>query len=308
VNPAAIQLSRSYDVLGLQDDLSRVSDAAWKAMRPGSEAGGPPAIPAGWTCVPLRSPGGDDRRTDPGGPGLQPFAATRYLSYAPYLRTVLDGLPAELRSARLLCLHPGASVEAHRDPHTGFAHGQVRLHIPITTNGNAVIEIDSEPHTWLPGSLWTGDFTRPHRLWNHGPSSRVHLVIDALTSPELLDLVPAEVAAGLDRSSIIINSPRLDLKPGQLAELTTRLAVPGQAAHGSRPPDDRVASGSIQLTGGGLVLALNDEPLYGLVPISPTSFRFEGWTDARTLHVERDAVRVVSRQGGKVRQVSLKKT
>ncbi|MEV7238902.1 aspartyl/asparaginyl beta-hydroxylase domain-containing protein [Streptomyces sp. NPDC051020] len=304
MHETAFQLNKQYDVQRLQHDLGCVDQAAWMPERPFAPAGEQPITAANWTCVPLRSPHGDENRTDPGGPALDAFAPTRYLAHAPYLQEILDKLPAEVRSARLLSLAPGAAVEVHRDAYTGFAHGQVRLHIPITTNDQAVIEIDGEPHTWQPGTLWLGDFTRPHRLWNNGASARVHLVIDVLTSPQLLDLVPAASAAGLDRSSIIVNRPRVSLTPEQRLTAQARFTIPPQAM-GTQTSNDSPVAGSIQWVRNQFVFTVNERPLYGLVPTSPTSFRFEGWTDARTVHVDQDVVRLVSRQGNKVKQLSL---
>ena len=56
------------------------------------------------------------------------------------------------------------------------------------------MQISHEDVVWKAGEIWYGDFAFPHRLYNAGTASRVHLVIDvaindfvqSLFSPEFL--------------------------------------------------------------------------------------------------------------------------
>lgn len=312
---SAVQLLREYDPALLARDLKEILGEPWEPERAYEDAGERPLSATQWTGLSLRSQGGDPLRTDPGGPGLLPFTSTRILERTPYFQDVLNSLPMELRSVRLLRLGAGAEVGFHRDAHHGFDYGQVRLHIPIITNPDAVIEIGGVTHTWQPGTLWYGDFTMLHRLWNRGQSDRVHMVIDALVNPAFLELMPAGLRHELRTSHVILNKERTVLPISTLKAMECDFAMPttllssvaGVASKWAEVGGDSVAS-RLTTSHGALTVEVTGEPFLSLVPTGENTFRCEGWTDARFVRVDTDHVVLGTRHGNKVHELRLAKS
>jgi hypothetical protein len=111
---------------------------------------------------------------------------------------------------RLMRLAPGkGELTRHADitdPDAGTEPGQLlRLHFPLLTNPEV------EFRSWLPdgavqrahmgaGTCWSLDTRKPHTAWNKGGTERIHLVIDAHSSPELLGRI---VGAGEIVSTVL---------------------------------------------------------------------------------------------------------
>ncbi|WP_185843705.1 ATP-grasp domain-containing protein [Streptomyces sp. WAC 05379] len=146
--PAA-RLSPRFDAAGLARELAAVTEHEWDRQRTHHTAGHiGPDTSTDWRVLPLRSPGGDPTRTDPGGPGPDDYASTCWLEQMPYLSEILDGIPAPLNAVRLLALGPAAASQPHCDPKYALARGMVRLHIPIVTHPGAVLVLDGTEHRW----------------------------------------------------------------------------------------------------------------------------------------------------------------
>ncbi|MFF0451185.1 hypothetical protein ACFYT4_33210 [Streptomyces sp. NPDC004609] len=74
----AALLTPVFDPGRLAADLATVTGHTWNPQRThtcGGQVGQAAAID--WRVLPLRSLGGNPERTDPGGPGPEPFAPTR---------------------------------------------------------------------------------------------------------------------------------------------------------------------------------------------------------------------------------------
>jgi hypothetical protein len=52
------------------------------------------------------------------------------------------------------------------------------MHLVISSNNNAFIQICHEKYFFKPGNFFIGDFGFPHRVKNKGKTDRTHLVID----------------------------------------------------------------------------------------------------------------------------------
>ncbi|MDM4777835.1 aspartyl/asparaginyl beta-hydroxylase domain-containing protein [Micromonospora sp. b486] len=215
--------------------------AQWKHQRRYGGTG--EAATVDWRVLSLRSVGGDHERTDPGGPGLQEFAGTSWLAGAPYLAHVLDSIPAQLRSARLMALGPGVDSGEHSDYKYGPLWGTARLHVPITTTPGAKLHLEGTPHQWQPGTLWFGDFSRTHRVQNEDDVPRVHLVIDTLVSRQLLDLFPAEQREQFLDAALVNRWP-VGLSATELSAYRLRCAMPASFLDWTR----RTATSSVPRT------------------------------------------------------------
>ncbi|MGW7435560.1 aspartyl/asparaginyl beta-hydroxylase domain-containing protein [Streptomyces sp. NPDC054849] len=255
----------------------------------------------GWRVLSLRGPDGDPGRTDAGGPGLADYADTPFMAKVPYTASVLAGLGPALRSVRYMSMEPGAAVGVHTDYPYGLPVGWARLHMPITTNDQAVIVIDGAEQRWQPGELWYANFGLPHHLYNRGDQPRVHLVIDCFCDPGLLNLFPDEYRAILDPADVMLRAERKPTVPDELTSLVGPLPVPAafllpyadppSAAEWSDParPD---AAGELVVRDGRLILVAEDEPDAVLEHIGDNEFRYQCWSEERTVRFEvRDGVR-----------------
>lgn len=287
--PPAVRLGATFDPERLVADLQGLSQDSWMRQRSFADDGTITEAEVDWRCRPLRSVGGDPERTDPGGPGLDGFADTPWLRRAPYLAEVLSSIPAQLRSARLLALGPGAASWVHRDTKYGPTWGTARLHVPITTTPGAVLHLEGEPHRWQPGALWFADFSRPHQVENTGDVTRVHLVVDALVSDALMDLFPPAYRALLTPEDVLVNADPVSLSPAEAALFRVRCRLPvsflDREEDGTSQHDQNWFTATVEAHGTRVLLLRDGRPVLGLVHIGGGEFRFAGWTDERTVMV-----------------------
>ncbi|MFC1431870.1 aspartyl/asparaginyl beta-hydroxylase domain-containing protein [Streptacidiphilus sp. N1-3] len=312
--PGAARLDRSFDVDRLVADLARLRHETWSRQRSYGTDGITTVAEVDWRILPLRSIDGSIERTDPGGPGLGDFQDSSWLDDAPYLAEILAGLPAQLRAVRLMALGPGAKSWVHFDNKYGLAWGTVRMHIPIVTYPEAKLFIEGELHQWQPGSFWFGDFTRMHQVENTGTETRVHLVIDALPSRELLELFPAEFRTPEVLEQILIGRPTQTLDQADAARLPVRFQVPEsftdwEEADGEFLTPQKQLAAAVELRDGSPVLLLDGEPAFALVHLGEQEFRLAGWTEERTVQLPSaegaQQVRLRTRRGSAVRELAV---
>jgi hypothetical protein len=145
-----------------------------------------------WSGVPLRSPHG--RLTlGPDPSGTAPWLETPYLERCPEIGRVLAELACETMSVRLLRLGPGARILEHQDYNIGLDYGYVRLHVPVVTGPGVEFMLGGEPLHMLPGECWYVDVWNAHSVHNPGPNPRIHLVIDCIVNPALLQLLRSAI-------------------------------------------------------------------------------------------------------------------
>jgi aspartyl/asparaginyl beta-hydroxylase (cupin superfamily) len=91
-------------------------------------------------------------------------------------------------------LKAGGHVGAHRDVKlevANFAFGQVRLHIPISTNDQVFFHIGKEKIHMKAGRLYYANFSKLHSVVNGGATTRIHLMLDLLVNDWLAQFFPA---------------------------------------------------------------------------------------------------------------------
>ena len=91
-----------------------------------------------WSGVALRSVGGAARQLYPDPNPQGSWEDTEILGYCPAIATAVAAFECEKTSVRLLRLGPGASVREHTDHNLGYEDGEVRFHVPVQTNPDAV--------------------------------------------------------------------------------------------------------------------------------------------------------------------------
>jgi len=295
----AARLSPSFDADRLARELVEVSGHRWQPQRiraPGGGIGAAAAID--WRVLPLRSPGGDPDRTDPGGPGPADFAPTVWLKRLPYLREILGSIPAPLNAVRLMALGPGAARKPHRDSKYALHRGLARMHIPLVTHPGAVLILDGVEHCWQPGQLWYGDFSREHMVRNAGPVARVHTVIDALFTRELAELFPADWQTALNESDVLVNQTTQPPAPCPVALPYATYLPRGFTDFGhDQSLDGPLHPGQVTMAGGQLTLSSADGRVFALAPAGPDEYRFAGWSQQRTLRLAGDGVLLRVRRG-----------
>ncbi|MFC1750249.1 aspartyl/asparaginyl beta-hydroxylase domain-containing protein [Pseudomonadota bacterium] len=173
------QLDIHFSPTELLADLDKIETPEW------IEHVNQRAYNGNWDVFPLRC---DAQHVD-AHPILQSFAlegVTRWknlpiVDQCPSFKTVLDKLQSHhfhIYSARLMRLHAGSEITEHVDHGVGHACGEVRLHVPITTNPKVEFKVNRKQVPMQPGELWYIDADKPHSVANRGETDRVHLVID----------------------------------------------------------------------------------------------------------------------------------
>ena len=146
-----------------------------------------------WSGVALRSVGGVARAALP-----RPEPGRHMGGHRDPRATALRSRPRSRRSSARRppsgCCGsaPGASVREHTDYNLGYDDGEVRFHVPVQTNPDAVFELEGRPIEMQPGESWYVDFNLRHRVANDGDEPRIHLVIDCVVN----DWVTRTLAAG----------------------------------------------------------------------------------------------------------------
>ncbi len=182
IPPACARLPMRFDSGALGAAVEALPSEAWQ---PHFNTG---YYEGDWSGVALRA---YEDATTPLAPGQGETRATAYCDA--FWRAQLARFEVELRSARLLRLGPGGSIREHRDYDLGASDGNLRLHIPIVTDAQVDFLLDGRRVPMQAGECWFLDLSRPHRVENHGGSSRIHLVIDCCRAPWL----EARIVAGL---------------------------------------------------------------------------------------------------------------
>ena len=308
---ATARLNATFDGAALAEELTELRRHAWQRQRVyGDQIGWESKVD--WTCLALRSPGGDGDRTDPGGPGPVDFADTAWLERAPHARAVLRSIPAPLRAVRYMALGPGTHSHLHFDTKYGPSWGVARLHVPVTTNPDAVLHLDGEDHRWQPGEFWFGDFSRNHQVGNDGTEPRVHLVIDTLVVPELAEIFPDSWKEFLLDGGAVLNRPATPL-PGAPKEWECSFEVPETFTDWEEEdgafldPAVPRRGATVRTEDDHLLLTYEGASPVRLVHIENGEFRYAGWSEERTVQLRREHGEVVlrSRVGSTVRSLSL---
>lgn len=115
----------------------------------------------------------------------------------PSLRALAESLPAPVERVRVMRLRAGdGELTRHADitdRSAGTAPGcLLRLHWPITTNPDVTFTAwtltgEQQREHFAAGKWWYLDTRKPHACVNAGETDRIHLVVDAWSTPELLD-------------------------------------------------------------------------------------------------------------------------
>ena len=149
-----------------------------------------------WSVVSLRAIGGDEKKIYPD-PTRADYADTPLMARCPYIAEVVDYFRCPKLAVRFLRVRPRSVVKEHRDHLLRLEDGELRLHIPITTNPEVRFVVAGRRVIMASGECWYNDFTQPHSVHNDGDGDRVHLTIDCVVNDWLREQIltaAAEVA------------------------------------------------------------------------------------------------------------------
>lgn len=192
-----VLLPFSFDVAKLQAEALSFAEHEWIAhFNKGYYSGD-------WSAIPLRSVNGDPTRIFPDPSGTMPHADTIHLLRCPYINSVIDTFQCEKADVRLLRLKSGSSIKEHKDFDLTYEDGEIRLHVPVTTNDKMEFYLNKERVVMQEGSCWYLNFSMPHSVHNGGDTDRIHLVIDCKLSPWMADLF-ASTPAGVSNVSLTV--------------------------------------------------------------------------------------------------------
>ena len=196
----------SFDVEKMKAELTALENRIWIRHYDTTQ-------PSGWTTIPLRSIKGSLDGPDSIRHGsFDEYANTPLLNELPYLRAVVGAFKCPVGRVRLSKMDPGTVINPHRDVKdevASVAFGQVRLHIPITTNERVSFFIGDACYRMLPGRLYYADFSKKHSVRNDGNVARVHLFLELRMNDWLEGLFPS--FSPLERIEMILQRAYLPL-------------------------------------------------------------------------------------------------
>jgi len=169
---SCLKLPFTFDPEALESDLKQIRPDEWVKHFNDRYFEGD------WSGVALRAVDSVSTSlySDPGKD--EPLSDTPLLSRCPAFSRVLVSFDCQIKSARLLKLGVGARILEHRDHNLSLDDGEVRLHIPITTDPMVGFYVNGERIVMKPGECWYINANLPHKVNNSGEVDRVHLVID----------------------------------------------------------------------------------------------------------------------------------
>lgn len=102
---------------------------------------------------------------------------TAWMADVPTVSALLEHFGGCTGFCTIARISPGDLLNWHTDP-LSIDSGTVRLHLPVTTNSDAVTDFCHERAFWPAGTLHYGDYGFPHRVFNTGDTERIHLYFD----------------------------------------------------------------------------------------------------------------------------------
>jgi uncharacterized protein (TIGR03032 family) len=185
-----VRLPLTVDAAQLRREVESIPESAWRSH--------PEAAP-GNTAVVLIGVAGDPD----GDSTVGPMAPTPHLDVLPSVRQLLAALGTTVGRTRLMRIATETELGLHVDTNYYWWH-HLRIHVPVQTTPDVVFEAGGESVHMSEGEVWVFDTWQRHRVDNPASSPRIHLVVDAVGSAPLWDLIdrpvrePRHLGAGGD--------------------------------------------------------------------------------------------------------------
>jgi len=186
--PVRARLPWRFDVAGLRADVDSLDPSDWV---PHFNTG---YYEGDWSGAALRSVGGQPGRLYPDPTASAAFEDTPLLGRCPNVVAALAAFRCPLLAVRFLRLGPGSRIREHADLDLGFDDGEVRIHVPVTTDPDVEFLHHGQRVDMAEGEAWYLDLNLRHAVVNAGRTARVHLVVDCVVDPWLHDVLRQALA------------------------------------------------------------------------------------------------------------------
>jgi len=114
-----------------------------------------------------------DRGWDVYGLYLQGRPMLENCLFCPLTARLLRDIPG-LVTAGFSRLETGTAIK----PHVGYSDRVLRLHLALQAPPACGLRVGSETRRWIAGQCLIFDDTVEHEAWNHGPTTRLVLLVD----------------------------------------------------------------------------------------------------------------------------------
>ncbi|HUR23845.1 MAG TPA: aspartyl/asparaginyl beta-hydroxylase domain-containing protein [Acidimicrobiales bacterium] len=186
--PASARLPWRFDAQLLRVDVAALTTDDWV---PHFNTG---YYEGDWSGAALRSVGGEAGRLYPDPTASAAFADTPLLARCPGARATLDQFRCPLLAVRFLRLGAGSRIREHRDLNLGYEDGEVRIHVPVSTDPGVEFRLDGRRVDMAEGEAWYMDLNLPHSVVNTGSTPRIHLVVDCVVDDWLAGIMTSALA------------------------------------------------------------------------------------------------------------------
>lgn len=167
-------LPLAVDAAGLRADVDALTPQDWV---PHFNTG---CYEGDWSGAALRSVEGMEGRLYPDPTEGTAYADTPLLARCAHAAALLTTFRCPLLAVRFLRLGPASRIKPHTDLDLGFEDGEVRIHVPVSTDDDVEFLLDGQPVHMAEGEVWYLDLNLRHSVVNRGVRPRVHLVVDCV--------------------------------------------------------------------------------------------------------------------------------
>ncbi len=170
-----IRLPLAFDAAVLAAEIDAIPEAGWRRHPHGN--------PGNW-ALPLVAVHGDPADDETRGP-MRP---TPHLAALPYTRQVMAALGCTIGRSRLMRIDGNGEAHLHVDTNYYWST-HLRIHVPVVTTPNVAFLCGDARVHMRAGECWVFDTWSKHNVLNPDPTRRIHLVIDAVGSAALWELI-----------------------------------------------------------------------------------------------------------------------
>jgi hypothetical protein len=169
-----VRLPLDIDIARLQDEVTRLPPELWGTR------GGRVGVHQPTEGIFLRGHAPIE--------GPKPIEDRQPLQHLPYVRELLQSIPASPMRCLLAKLLPGGIIRLHVDKGAYFEQ-TLRIHVPVVSDPSIAMVSDGRVYTMRPGEAWALNNSTYHGVLSAWTQPRVHLICDFLPSDALCALV-----------------------------------------------------------------------------------------------------------------------
>jgi hypothetical protein len=121
--------------------------------------------------------------------GDKPIEDRPVLDRLPYVREIIESIPAQPMRCLFAKLPAGASIPPHID-WAPYFWKTLRLHMAVETHDQAWMLCAGQSYLMKPGEIWMLNNNVQHGVWNAHPTlARTHLICDFVPDTALVEII-----------------------------------------------------------------------------------------------------------------------